>query len=103
MYLHGGAFCLCKPESHTGILMRLVEETGAQLYAPSYRRPPEHPFPTPVDDCVEAYDYLLNPLAVDPRHIVFAGDSAGGGLAVQAIVAAQKKGLPRPAGAILLR
>ena len=93
---------MCTPESHTGILMRLVEETGAQIYAPSYRRPPESPFPVPVDDCVAAYEHLLNTLAVDPAYIVFAGDSAGGGLAVQAIFAARKKGLPLPAGAMLL-
>lgn len=102
LYIHGGAFCLCKPGSHTGVIMRLAESTGARIFAPKYRRPPEHSYPEPVDDCLAAYTHMLHVLQVDPRRLFFAGDSAGGGLAVQTMAAAQRQGLPTPAGAILL-
>ncbi len=41
-----------------------------------YRRPPESPFPVPVDDCLSAYRWLLEQ-GVASSNIVFAGDSAG--------------------------
>ena len=39
LYFHGGAFCLCTPKSHRALLMRIVENTGATVLAPDYRRP----------------------------------------------------------------
>ena len=38
---------------------------------------------------------------VDPRNVVFGGDSAGGGLTLATLVAIRDKGLPQPAGAFL--
>ena len=40
LYLHGGAFCLCNTATHRGILYRLVDSTGACIFAVGYRRPP---------------------------------------------------------------
>ena len=70
LYIHGGAFCLCKPESHAGILMRVVEATGAYLFAPSYRRPPEYPYPIPVEDCLKAYEHMLQVRLLPYRFII---------------------------------
>ena len=80
LYLHGGAFCLCSSQTHRTLLMRLCSTTNAVILAPNYRRPPEHPWPVPVDDCLEAYRWLLEERSVSPDRIVLAGDSAGGGL-----------------------
>ena len=66
-----------------------------------YRRPPEHPFPTPVDDCLSAYLYLLEKTG-DSSRIVFAGDSAGGNLVLSTLLRIAKHGISPPAGAILL-
>ncbi len=98
LYFHGGAFCLCSSKTHRGLLMRIVDATGAVCYAPDYRRPPEHPWPTPVDDCLAAYRWLLEKRGVKPGRIVFAGDSAGGGLVLAVLAAARAAGLPMPAG-----
>jgi monoterpene epsilon-lactone hydrolase len=38
---------------------------------------------------------------ISPAEVVFAGDSAGGGLALACMVAARDQGLPLPAGAVL--
>lgn len=40
--------------------------------------------------------------AVDPGKIVFAGDSAGGGLCVTVMTVLRDLGLPLPAGAVLI-
>ena len=100
LYAHGGGFCMCNTATHRGLLYRLVKVTGAVIFAVDYRRPPEHPYPAPVDDCVSAYTALLEHF--EPSRVFFAGDSAGGCIALTAILAADRAGLPRPAGAVLL-
>ena len=60
LYLHGGAMCLCSHKTHREMLLRLVGETGRILLAIEYRRPPEHPWPVPVDDCYNVYEMLAN-------------------------------------------
>jgi len=40
--------------------------------------------------------------AVDPGHIVVAGDSAGGGLSLALLQTIRDSGLPQPAGAVLI-
>lgn len=52
--------------------------------------------------------YLLHPPSdavhspVDPRKLVFAGDSAGGGLCLAVLTVIRDLGLPMPAGAVLI-
>ncbi len=49
-----------------------------------YRLAPEHPFPTPLDDCYAALKWVDahgGALDIDPRRIAIGGESAGGGLA----------------------
>ena len=101
LYFHGGAFALCTSKTHRRLLMRLVRETGALVYCPNYRRPPEHPFPAPVDDCVACYEWLVQDMAVDPSRVLFAGDSAGGGMVLSVLAAAKQKALPMPSGGVL--
>ena len=60
-----------------------------------YRLAPEHPFPAPVEDTVAGYRYLLA-RGLKPGRIAIAGDSAGGGLVVAALVAIREAGLPPP-------
>eukprot|EP00292_Cryptomonas_paramecium_P010629 CAMPEP_0113693086 /NCGR_PEP_ID=MMETSP0038_2-20120614/19467_1 /TAXON_ID=2898 /ORGANISM="Cryptomonas paramecium" /LENGTH=329 /DNA_ID=CAMNT_0000615115 /DNA_START=137 /DNA_END=1127 /DNA_ORIENTATION=- /assembly_acc=CAM_ASM_000170 len=100
LFFHGGAFCLCNTGTHRDMVCRLARATGAHVFAANYRKPPEFPFPAALDDCLEAYRWLLD--RVDASRIIFAGDSAGGNLAVTTILACEARGLPTPAGAILL-
>jgi acetyl esterase/lipase len=60
-----------------------------------YRLAPEHPFPAAVEDAVAGYHYLLG-RGLKPDRIAIAGDSAGGGLVVAALVAIRDAGLPQP-------
>ena len=56
---------------------------------------PEHPFPAAVDDAVAGYRFLLAK-GIQAGGITIAGDSAGGGLAVAAMLAIRDAGLPQP-------
>lgn len=101
LYFHGGAFVLCSPETHRNMIMRIVDFTGATVLAVDYRKPPEHRWPTAGNDCVEAYKWLLDH-GYASENILFAGDSAGGGLVVEVMQLAQEANLPLPAGGILI-
>ncbi|WP_034270386.1 alpha/beta hydrolase [Actinospica robiniae] len=97
LYLHGGSWIAGSPETALCLTANLVVRTGFTAYSVDYRLAPEHPFPAAIDDTVAAYRELLE-RGEDPSAIVFAGDSAGGGLCVTASLAARDAGLPLPAG-----
>jgi acetyl esterase/lipase len=99
LYLHGGAMVFGSPETALSLTGHLVTKTGFGAYSLDYRLAPEHPFPAAIDDCVDAYRALLDG-GEDPASVVFAGDSAGGGLAVTTCLAARDAGLPMPAGIV---
>ena len=101
LYFHGGAFALCSTATHRGLLYRLAQNSQAAIFSVDYRRPPEHPFPTPVDDCLSAYLYILEKVG-DSSRIIFAGDSAGGNLVVSTMLRIAELGLDMPAGGVLL-
>ncbi|ELR16481.1 uncharacterized protein ACA1_002310 [Acanthamoeba castellanii str. Neff] len=48
---------------------------------------PEYPSPACVDDVITAYKWLLHDQRIAPEKIVFAGDSAGGGLSLLTLLA----------------
>ncbi len=101
LYLHGGGYCVGSPRTHRDFAWRLSAASAARVLLPDYRRAPEHPFPTAVDDAVAAYRWLLVE-GIDPAHLVIAGDSAGGGLALAALVRLRDEGERLPAAAALL-
>jgi acetyl esterase/lipase len=96
LYFHGGIWVLGSPETALSVAGNLAVRTGFEVYSLDYRLAPEHPFPAAVDDTLGAYRALLE-RGQDPATIAFAGDSAGGGLAVTAALAARDAGLPLPA------
>ncbi|MFJ7246867.1 alpha/beta hydrolase [Kitasatospora sp. NPDC098652] len=101
LYFHGGGWVFGSPETALSLTGNLVARTGVGAYSPDYRLAPEHPFPAAVEDCLSAYRALLD-RGGDPSAIVFAGDSAGGGLTVTTCLAARDAGLPLPAALLLL-
>lgn len=99
LYLHGGAFVMGSPRTHRALAARLGAAAGLSALIPHYRRAPEHPFPAALEDALAAYRALLA-RGYRPGRIAFAGDSAGGGLALAMAAAAVQEGLPRPAGLV---
>ncbi|PKV90527.1 acetyl esterase/lipase [Amycolatopsis echigonensis] len=98
LYFHGGSFSLGSPHTAMALTANLVLRTGIRALSLDYRLAPEHPFPAGIEDCLAAYRSLLED--ADPSSIVFAGDSAGGGLSVTTTLAARDAGLPMPAGIV---
>jgi monoterpene epsilon-lactone hydrolase len=96
LYLHGGGYVICSLDSHRHLVAEAGRSAGTRTLAIDYRLAPEHPFPAPVEDTVAAYRYLLD-RGLKPNRIALAGDSAGGGLVVGALLAIREAGLPLPA------
>ncbi|MCC6242706.1 MAG: alpha/beta hydrolase [Gemmatimonadaceae bacterium] len=97
LYLHGGGYIACSPETHRSLVGSLVQRIGGSAYVPAYRLAPEHPFPAALNDACAAYDSLVLDRGVVPSRIVIAGDSAGGGLALALALAIRDSGRPQPA------
>jgi monoterpene epsilon-lactone hydrolase len=96
LYFHGGGYVIGSLDSHRHLTSEIARDLGCRTLALHYRLAPEHPFPAPVEDAVAGYRYLLAQ-GIAPSNIALAGDSAGGGLVVAALVAIREAGLAQPA------
>ncbi len=101
LYLHGGGYVIGSVATHEGLIDGIGRAAGCRVLALDYRLAPEHPFPAAVEDATAGYRWLLEQGA-DPARTVIAGDSAGGGLTVAALVALRDAGQPLPAAGICL-
>ena len=101
LYLHGGGYVIGSVRTHRVLLAHLARAAKARVLALDYRLAPETPFPGPIDDTVNAYQWLLSQ-GIEPANMAIAGDSAGGGLVVAALVALKSVGEPLPAAGVCI-
>ncbi|HEX4672159.1 MAG TPA: alpha/beta hydrolase, partial [Solirubrobacteraceae bacterium] len=101
LYFHGGVYVIGDAALAAGLASQVGRRTRAKVISVDYRLAPEHPYPAAVDDALAAYEALLDD-GIDPADIAFAGESAGGGLAIATLVNARDHGLPLPAAAFLM-
>ena len=101
LYFHGGVYVMGDAALAADLASQVARRAQARAVSVDYRLAPEHPYPAAVDDALAAYDALLRE-GTTPSDIAFAGDSAGGGLAVATMVNARDHGLPLPAAAFLM-
>ncbi|EME41311.1 hypothetical protein DOTSEDRAFT_73650 [Dothistroma septosporum NZE10] len=100
LYIHGGAYYFGSVDEHRYQMQRHARKLKARVLAPRYRLAPQFPFPCGLYDCIATYFYLLEHF--DPSQILFAGDSAGGGMVLSMLVTLRDQGCPLPAGTMLL-
>lgn len=98
LYLHGGGFIGCGLNTHRRMVARIGDASKLPVLNVDYRQLPKAHLVETLEDCIEAYRYLLAEGFAAER-IILAGDSAGGGLAFLVALAARDRGLPMP-GAI---
>jgi monoterpene epsilon-lactone hydrolase len=99
--IHGGGFVGGSIYTHRKMFSHLAKAAGLRALLVSYRLLPEGAYPKPVDDVQAAYRWLLDQ-GTAPGYIAFAGDSAGGWLALAVQLRAREQGLPLPAAALLI-
>ncbi len=99
LYLHGGGYISCSASSHRPITAALARMADMRVFSLDYRLAPEHPYPAAVDDAAAAYLWLLQQ-GHSPEQIIFAGDSAGGGLVIATMLRLRSQSEPLPAAAV---
>lgn len=100
-YIHGGAFLIGSPATHRGEISELGRAGKMKTFALDYRLAPEHPFPQPLEDIFDGYLWLLDQ-GYDAGNIIICGDSAGGNATINLMIFARDRGVPMPAGGILI-
>ncbi|HEX3561920.1 MAG TPA: alpha/beta hydrolase [Solirubrobacterales bacterium] len=101
LYFHAGVDVMGEASLTADLASQVGRRTQAKVISVDYRLAPEHPYPAAVDDALAAYEGLLH-TGIDPADIAFAGESAGGGLAIATLVNARDHGLPLPAAAFVM-
>ncbi|HEY3260790.1 MAG TPA: alpha/beta hydrolase [Pseudonocardiaceae bacterium] len=104
-WIHGGGHVLGSVDQDDPFLESVVRTLGCAAVSVDWRRAPEHPFPTPLEDC---YTGLLwtarnaERLGLDPDRIAIGGASSGGGSAAGLALLARDRGQVRPAFQLLI-
>ncbi len=101
LYFHGGAYVAGSLLSGRVMASELAYWSGCKTLAFEYRLAPEHPYPAALADALAMYHYLLQN-GYNPSDIVFAGESAGGGLCLCTALALKEMRQPLPAALICI-
>ncbi|WPU23227.1 alpha/beta hydrolase [Cedecea neteri] len=105
IYYHGGCFVSGGFATHDNQLRQLAFHSGCRVIAVQYRLAPEHTYPAAHDDAERAAilirQHAMN-LGVDSERITFAGDSAGGHIALVTALRLKAAGEWLPASLMLI-
>ena len=102
LWIHGGGMVLGSAAQDDELCRRFATELGIVVAAVDYRLAPEHPHPTPVEDCYAALRWLADRDDVDAERVAVGGASAGGGLAASLALLARDRGEVSPAFQLLV-
>ncbi|PVH72465.1 alpha/beta hydrolase fold protein [Cadophora sp. DSE1049] len=98
LHIHGGGLTGGNLFSGANMVAEWVKDCDAVAVLIEYRRPPEHPFPAPLEDCYTALVWMVNhaeSLGIDVDRVMVEGQSAGGGLAAAVALMARDKDGPK--------
>jgi acetyl esterase/lipase len=96
LWIHGGGYVIGSAAQEDAWCRRVASELGAIVASVEYRRAPEHPFPTPLEDCHRCLVALAARDDVDAQRVAIGGASAGGGLAAALALLARDRGEVTP-------
>jgi acetyl esterase/lipase len=105
LYFHQGGCVIGDLDWCETFCTQLAEGARCLVLSVEYRKGPEHRFPAAQEDAVAAWRWLqehAGELGGDPRRLVVAGDSAGGGLAAHVAHAAKRSEGTQPLLQILI-
>ena len=100
LYLHGGSYTAGSLAYSKGFGGVLAEKMERIVLCVAYRLAPEHPFPSALDDAVEAYLRICK--KYPSQRISIVGESAGGGLTFALAVKLKEMDVPAPACVVAL-
>ena len=98
-YMHGGGMVLFDLTTSDALCATIARNLDVVVVSVDYRIAPEHPHPTPVEDCYAGLEWLFGiaeKIGVDPSRIAIGGASAGAGLAAGLALLARDRGQLTP-------
>lgn len=102
LQLHGGGYIGKLKNVYRNFAKLYADMAGGmKVLTLDYRVAPKHPFPAALEDAYVAYCFLQN-LGYDHKHILLAGDSAGGGLAMALCHYLKDQGQQLPCGIVAM-
>ncbi len=87
VYFHGGGWVVGDLDTHNALAAQFAHESQCAVASIDYRLAPEHPFPAPCDDVLDALPWLAehrSRLGFASDRLAVGGDSAGAHLSVVA-------------------
>ncbi|KIW20522.1 hypothetical protein PV08_01097 [Exophiala spinifera] len=102
VWYHGGGWAIGGIENENDFCSRMCRDASCVVVTVGYRLCPEHPYPVPVEDALEALVWVhrqaaSGALGIDTSRIAIGGTSAGGNLsAVTALKASLQQPKPIP-------
>jgi monoterpene epsilon-lactone hydrolase len=99
LYFHGGGYSFYPKTAYASFIAQITLASQCKTFALDYRLAPEYKYPAQLQDAFAAYRWLLDQ-RTNPEHLVIAGDSAGGNLAIALLLSARSAGLPLPSLAV---
>lgn len=97
VFLHGGGWCVGTLHERDPRCREIAVGARCVVASVDYRLAPEHPFPTPLEDCYAALEWLVghgDELGIDTSRVSIGGESAGGNLAASICLLARDRGGP---------
>ncbi|SAK39723.1 esterase/lipase [Caballeronia fortuita] len=94
VYFHGGGWVVGDLDTHDGLVARLARDSQCAVASVDYRLAPEHPFPAPCDDALDALVWFAehrSRLGFATDRLAVGGDSAGAHLSVVAARGANER------------
>lgn len=105
LYIHGGSWMAGRVEKYRPHIARIAAATSCSVLAIDYRLAPEDPFPTGLEDCVTAYQWMCEhgpDSSTKADKLFIAGDSAGGNLTLASLLVLKDRNIVQPDAAIAL-
>ncbi|MEV6769437.1 alpha/beta hydrolase [Nocardia sp. NPDC051030] len=92
LWMHGGGTVVGRAAMEDTQCRAFADRLGIVVVSVDYRLAPEHPYPTPLEDCYTGLRWLAAQSDVDSARIAIGGPSAGGGLAAALALLARERG-----------
>ena len=86
IYFHGGGYLNTSFFFHENYLRDICNKIKIPILGVNYSGAPDHPYPEGINDCYQAYMWILDncekELGFKPEKIILSGDSSGGNFAL---------------------
>ena len=98
LFVHGGGWVSGCLDDMDYFCTHLAARAQATVVSVAYRLAPEHPYPSALEDCEDALEWVAQhgqELGGDPSRLAVMGDSAGGNLAAALSLLDRRRSQPR--------